>query len=896
MRTEFVVPVAKRIVGVALGMTLYFSASAGYGVTPEFSTYLGGTGSETGTVVRLRSNGECCVLGYTQSNDYPTTECYQCGRAGNNDVCLSVLSSDGSQLLHSGYLGGSRDDYGYDLALDGEGSFHLIGTTSSLDFPTVNPVQGTLGGGTDVFMCKLSSDGASLPFASYLGGKMDEEGFGLCLGSGGETYVAGFTESTDFPTATAFQPTYGGGPRDAFLAGFSSGAVLLFSSYLGGSDQDDARSIGVDSSGRIYLTGSTTSVNFPTRDAYQGVTDGLYPDVFLSVFVPDGSSLVYSTYLGGDTGYPPWANPVDEAHSLAVSPGGEAYITGLTWSLDFPTLNPYQPGKGASTNFDSFLSKFDSVGSLAYSTYLGGNDRDIGYAVSVDSLGNALVAGRTYSFNFPTKAAWQPRHAGSAYSYDAFVTGFASIGSQLLFSSFLGGSGTDIGYGIAADDRGFVVITGSTNSVNFPTYLPFQANQAGGNDIILVKLRYVEPTPSPTPSPTPTPTPSPTPSFTPTPSPTPTASPTPSPTPTTTPTSTPSPTSSPTPTASVTPSPTPTVIRCLEVSGRVSSASTAQPPPWVRVVFADRAGRAVAADSEGFFRAEGCTHLPSGVLRLEARRRGFFPALVAADYVDWADVTGVEVSLSPLPASVGPRHSDYDGDGTADVAFFRPDNFLWNVRGVTRFYFGRSEDVPVPADYDGDGTTEAAVHRGWLKLWVLRGITREYFGDFMDLPAVGDWNGDGTDEPGVFRPEQGLWRSKNSTRFYFGRAGDFPLVVEGEGALLAGIYREDTRFWRILGLTSFYFGLSGDVPLGVRFPGSGGWLPTFFRDATGLWKIRGLTTLYLGGSGDIPVPAAFRGRAEEDVPAVFQPVLGHWILRGVTSFYLGREGDIPVSR
>jgi len=312
-----------------------------------------------------------------------------------------------------------------------------------------------------------------LVYSTYLGGGGEDWGFGIAVDSAGNAYVTGRTGSTNFPTASPLQPTYGSGTHDVFVAKLNAaGSALLYSTYLGGSGDDDARGIAVDAAGSAYVTGYTTSSNFPTASPLQPANGGGDNDAFVAKLNPGGSALVYSTYLGG--------SGEDGGQGIAVDSSGNAYVAGWTRSTNFPTASPLQPawGGGDWSAFDAFVAKLNAAGSaLVYSTYLGGTGSDYGFAISVDSSGNAYVAGATPSTNFPTANPLQATNAGG-WS-DAFVAKLNPAGSALLYSTYLGGSGEDVGSGIAVDSSGNAYVTGFTKSYNFPTVGPLQPAHGG---------------------------------------------------------------------------------------------------------------------------------------------------------------------------------------------------------------------------------------------------------------------------------------------------------------------------------------------------------------------------------------------------------------------------------
>jgi len=431
-----------------------------------YSTYLGGSGYVYGSGIAVDASGNAYVTGYTSSANFPTASPLQAASGGGPyDAFVSKLNAAGSALVYSTYLGGLSDDRGYGIAVDAAGSAYVTGYTNSANFPTTGSLQPAYGGGSDVFVAKLNVAGSALVYSTYLGGSGWDEGRGIAVDASGSAYVTGYTSSANFPTAGPLQGSLGGGSWDAFAAKLDvAGSALVYSTYLGGSGDDYGYGIAVDSAGSAYVTGDTNSPNFPTASALQATYGGGMHDAFVAKLNVAGSALVYSTYLGGGSS--------DYGSAIAVDASGNAYVTGYTASTGFPTESPLQPTGGG--NYDVFVAKLNAAGSaLVYSTYLGGSLEDYAYGIAVDAFGNAHVTGTTNSTNFPTLAALQATHGGVC---DAFVAKLNAAGSALVYSTYLGGSGGDYGYGIAVDSSGSAYVTGQTSSTNFPTASPLQAS------------------------------------------------------------------------------------------------------------------------------------------------------------------------------------------------------------------------------------------------------------------------------------------------------------------------------------------------------------------------------------------------------------------------------------
>src|SRR5436190_8491855 len=313
-----------------------------------------------------------------------------------------------------------------------------------------------------------------LSYSTYLGGSNTDQGLGIAVDTSGNAYVTGRTQSTNFPTtAGAFQTT-GGGTEDAFVTQLiPMGTVLVYSTYLGGSGIDDGLGIAVDALGNAYVTGVTFSTNFPTTAGAFQTTLGGTEDAFVTTLNATGSLLVYSTYLGG--------SDFDEGFGIAVDALRNAYVTGFTGSTNFPTTAGAFQTTGGDT-VDAFVTKLRSEDRrVGYSTYLRGSGVDDGLGIAVDALRNAYVTGFTGSTNVPTTAgAFQTTFGGTE---DAFVTKLNPMGTGLVYSTYLGGSGVDDGFGIAVDALGNAYVTGATLSTNFPTTAgAFQTTLGGTED------------------------------------------------------------------------------------------------------------------------------------------------------------------------------------------------------------------------------------------------------------------------------------------------------------------------------------------------------------------------------------------------------------------------------
>ncbi len=379
-----------------------------------YSTYLGGGTFDSGSGIAVDSAGNAYITGVTGSANFPTASPFQAVLRGFEDVFVAKLNPTGSALLYSTYLGGSSDEQtegGEGIAVDSAGNAYITGVTGSANFPTASPFQAALSGSEDAFVAKLNPTGSALVYSTYLGGSGGEKGSGIAVDSAGNAYVTGLTGSFDFPTAGPFQAVLSGS-EDAFVTKLNpTGSALVYSTYLGGSSNEGGNGIAVDFSGNAYVTGQTTSTNFPTASPLQASSGG-EQDAFVAKLNPGGSALIYSTYLGGSI--------PDSGFGIAVDSAGNAYVMGSTSSTNFPTANPLQPSAGGEQ--DAFVAKLNPSGSaLVYSTYLGGSGGETGNGIAVDSTGNAYVTGNTTSTNFPTVNPLQGVLGGIANAFVAKI-------------------------------------------------------------------------------------------------------------------------------------------------------------------------------------------------------------------------------------------------------------------------------------------------------------------------------------------------------------------------------------------------------------------------------------------------------------------------------------------
>lgn len=514
--------VGKHTVGLEVGS---YDRSRKLVVDPvlSYSTYLGGSDIDGASAIAVAADQTSFIAGSTFSINFPTQHALQPNVGGPvtfpKDAFVAKLSADGSTLLYATYLGGSFQDIATAIAVDNLGEAYVAGWTFSHDFPATpdsfNPACGGDGrcgasfnqGGLIVsngFVSKLNPEGSSLIYSGFVGYYEYVLVNAIAVDQNQVAYVTGSVTDNGVPTTNVPPPPpfpittivnpvvttihgYGGGATDAFVTAISAtGRSILYSAYAGGSLEDVGNGIATDGAGHAYVTGLTYSTNgtFPiTAGAFQA-TYGGSGDAFLTVLDTHVTGLatpLYSSYLGG--------GELDQGNGVAVDIGGNAYITGLTNSSGLavtPVGARVYAGQG-----DAFVAKFNpaasGAGSLIYFTYLGGSLADAGQSIALDSAGNAYVTGSTVSTDFPvTNAAFQQKFGGG--NADAFVTKLDPLGTTLVYSSFLGGTNTDIGYGIAVDTAGNAYVAGQTCSLDFPLANPEQGAAGGNCDAFVSKV------------------------------------------------------------------------------------------------------------------------------------------------------------------------------------------------------------------------------------------------------------------------------------------------------------------------------------------------------------------------------------------------------------------------
>jgi Beta-propeller repeat len=685
-------------------------------------------------------------------------------------------------ILFSGYFGGSGEDEITAVAIDSLNNVVVAGWTASTDLPMSGGAMPHYGGGVDAFVASFRPNGGGLNYCTYLGGSGDDRAFGLAIDSTRNVYLTGWTSSKNFPVLGALQ-LHLNGTRDAFVTKLNAaGNALIYSTYLGGASVDAGYAIGVDATNSAAIVGDSTSTNLPVTSRAVQKTPGGAQDVFVAKLTPQGNSLVYLTYLGG--------NGVDHGSCIYVAPPGGVFVGGYTWSTNFPTLLPFQARSGGGQ--DGFFAKLTGDGSaLVWSSYLGGSGGSVGAPEEVNAIYrdanlNIVIAGTTSSPNFPvTAGAFQTTFGGGT---DGFIIKFASS-TQLLGSTYLGGSLNDGITAMTLDFHGLPYLTGTTDSTDFPVQRPLQSGNAGAMDAFVVKMS----------------------------------------------------------------SDLSTMLFGTYLGGTGSDG-----------------GNAIAVDFESSIVVAGQTS--SGNFPVAGSVRGYSEDVLASFITKIAPpfMVGVAygtagsetITVDPWHIAAYPQSTaygnatdlsivgDWDGSGKKRIGLFRNGTWILDINGNgvvdagdKTVVFGQAGDVPVVGDWLGTGHVGLGLFRQGTFILDLSGHLSGVatgqsdatfaFGQGGDVPIVADWSGSGTTKVGIFR--NGLWivdyagaRAMNGTNrtYNYGQAGDLPVVGDWDSSghpSKIGIYRaglwvldydgDNTLTIPYVNEMAFGFGAAGYTPL-----------------------------------------------------------------------------------
>ena len=452
-------------------------------IDPKFlySTYFGGEGpnGDIGIDLKVDAAGTTFVTGYTSSMDFFNTNLSPTAPGGNLDAFVMKVDSTGTRVLSAMYFGGSSDDEGHRIALDNSGFVYVTGYTISLNFPIVNGFQTKLGGNKDGYIMKIDNAVSQILFSSYIGGSQDELPFGLSVDASNNVYIAGETNSTNFPVVSPILGTFGGGRADAFVTKLSPDGKRLYSTYLGGIGNDRAYDVTSDSDGNAYVVGFTTAALPNIVHAVYGFPSD--PEqAFVTKLSPDGGTLLLFAYIGGSA--------IDEAVRVVLDFEQNIIVSGYSKSSNFPVVNAIQPNNAG--DFDIFLIKLlPDFSDIVFSTYIGSDGSESAPGLTVDSAGNIYLAGYTSSFQFPVVNGINVGTFGGNLhgDRDAYVMKLDRSG-RILFSTYVGGRSSDGAVGIAVDAAANIYATGFTFSDDFPVENAFQPESAGASDGFLLKI------------------------------------------------------------------------------------------------------------------------------------------------------------------------------------------------------------------------------------------------------------------------------------------------------------------------------------------------------------------------------------------------------------------------
>jgi hypothetical protein len=702
------------------------------------------------------------------------------------------------QILYASFHGGNGDDRVEDIAVDNSGYAFLVGFTMSTNLNVTGGVQGGSGGGQDGFIVKINATGTQRLFSTYLGGSGSDTANGVAITSDGKACITGASDAdaqNPLPTTSSrYQgPTSFLGDRnlDVFVTKLNAGGNgLEYSTFLGGGNADIGRGIALDAGNKIYVSGDALSKGFPVKEEFQK-PDRVEPAAFVAKFDPlesGNDSLIYSSVIRGDDGR-------TDGATIAVTPGGVAFIAGTTSATDFlikssSTLPPFQTtNKG---NQDIFVAKISPSGGLIYSTYFGGTGIDISEEIAVDANERAYLVGATTSSaaSFPLKNALDASLGGPE---DGFVAKFNADGTALFYSTYIGGIGNDGVGGVALDGAQNTYIAGFTNNnTSFPTVNGFPANVASGGQFV-AKIEHTDATGL-----------------------------------------------------------TPPNLLYADTFGSGAPAGLAIDRKGNLYIGGTTSNSQLASFTAGRFQPSFGGGINDGyVAKISATLSdtiGVYRPSTRQFLLRNSNTAGApDITKNFGIAGDIPLAGDWNGDGETDIGVFRPSSHQFLLRipaflgpNTVVMTFGVTGDQPVVGDWNNDGIDTPGVFRPSTGEWFLTDgpnvdsspIVNDSFsfGQAGDLAIAGDFDGDGEYGVGVFRPSTGEFfldeqklNSIASAVFSFGQNGDLPVVGDwrGDGADGVGVFRPSTgQFFlndtNVTNATSLVvsFGQAGDLPLG----------------------------------------------------------------------------------
>lgn len=452
-----------------------------------FSSVLGGSGSSAAEALAIGPNGEIVVAGFTDASDFPAVN-PQRTFAGGVEAVILKLAPGGGSIQQATFIGGSGDDRAFAVAVDPVGGIYVAGWTTSSNFPMQSAWRSTRSGPRDAFLARLAPGGAALTFSTYIGGSDVERATALTADAGG-VWVAGETESADFPTVAAYQAARGG-LQDGFLARFAASGGIVSSSYLGGNQSDTIRTIALSASGEVYVGGGTESANLPVPPSGWRPSPGGGQDGFVLRLDSSASAVTGGTYLGGSAGA---MGDTELVQSLAVAPDGSLVAGGTAPSANFPLHQPWIAAKrGTSMGFVAKLQA--DLSQPVWCTFVGGGNTDRVEGVAVDVLGRVYAAGRTFSSDLPLTAPLFSSYRGGG---DAFLMVLSAAGDAQVFGTYLGGQTSDSAAGVRIAPNGDAVLAGISDGEDFPAVQPLQTPSGSRPRIFIsvVSMEFHDPDP-----------------------------------------------------------------------------------------------------------------------------------------------------------------------------------------------------------------------------------------------------------------------------------------------------------------------------------------------------------------------------------------------------------------
>ncbi len=756
----------------------------------SYATFLGGDAIDEASGLALTSGGRVAVAGQTRSSNFPVTSSLT-GRPPDGAECFAaVLSADGATVTFSGLFGGvsgsgsSTVDAAYSVLSSTDGSVYLAGSTQSVNFP-VTP------GGFDVdrgdalngFVLHADASGRNLISATVFGGIGTENVRDFAAASNGDLILVGGTRSPDFPTtAGAYDLVHGGiSADDAFVLRISSdGSQIVFGTYLGGSAHDDARAVVVDGSNGIYVAGTTSSPEFPVASgAFDSTFAAPGSEAFVLKLGASGAALDYSTFLGGSVS--------ESGLAIAVDGQGEAVVAGQTSSADFPvTAGAFSTSNQGGQ--DVYVTKLNATGTGAtFSTYLGASGSEQPGGIALDASGNVVVSGATNSTLFPTTpGAFDTTFNGGFV--DGYVSALNAAGSQLVFSTFIGGNGDDVLFDLALDSAGNLWACGSANS----TDIPFPSNSydtthAGQQDALVLSLDA-----------------------------------------------------------------TGSMLRYASYIGglQYDVFFDLSVGPGDAVTLGGQTGSAELT-AQGFGYLDS-TEILFVRLVQSADTVGLYVPTTGAWFPRFANASGpasLVFSYGAGGSGLVPLAGNWDGTGGDSPGLYDPSTGAFFLRNssspgpadiVFTFGPGGSDFVPLAGDWNGDGTDTIGIYSLTSGAFFLRNANAGGPADLVFTfgpggagftPVVGDWNGDGTETIGIYQTASGAFFLRNANAsggadlvftFGSGGAGVVPVTGDwnGDGTDTIGVVLQSSGFFFLRDSNSagpanyaFGYGAGGETPV-----------------------------------------------------------------------------------